>query len=189
MKVADPYRWLEADVRESPEVAEWVRKQNEVARKYLDAIPQRPQIERRLTELWNYERYSAPTVEGRQVLLSEERRPAESVGAVRRRHVRRPRAACCSTRTRGRRTARSRWPTSPPATTASSWPMPAPTPAATGSRFIVVDVATGKQQPDHLKWARFSDIAWAQRRQRLLLQPLSRARSRASSSSRSPRTR
>ena len=51
VKVADPYRWLEADVRESPEVAEWVTKQNEVARAYLDAIPQRPQIERRLTEL------------------------------------------------------------------------------------------------------------------------------------------
>ena len=58
VKVADPYRWLEADVRESPEVAEWVQKQNEVARAYLDAIPQRPQIERRLTELWNYARYS-----------------------------------------------------------------------------------------------------------------------------------
>src|SRR5450432_3279006 len=37
VKVADPYRWLEADVRESPEVAAWVTKQNEVARAYLDA--------------------------------------------------------------------------------------------------------------------------------------------------------
>ena len=44
VKVADPYRWLEADVRESPEVAEWVREQNAAARAYLDAIPQRPQI-------------------------------------------------------------------------------------------------------------------------------------------------
>ena len=52
VKVADPYRWLEADVRESPEVAEWVKQQNEVARAYLDAIPQRPAIERRLTELF-----------------------------------------------------------------------------------------------------------------------------------------
>jgi prolyl oligopeptidase len=64
IKVPDPYRWLEADVRESQEVAEWVKKQNEIARKYLDAIPQRPAIEKRLTELWNYERYSAPTQEG-----------------------------------------------------------------------------------------------------------------------------
>ena len=64
VKVADPYRWLEADVRESPEVAAWVKQQNEIARKFLDSIPQRPAIENRLTELWNYERYSTPTQEG-----------------------------------------------------------------------------------------------------------------------------
>ncbi len=51
VKVADPYRWLEKDVRESEEVAEWVKKQNAVAREYLDAIPQRAAIEKRLTEL------------------------------------------------------------------------------------------------------------------------------------------
>src|SRR5712672_2940935 len=64
VKVADPYRWLEADVRESPEVAEWVAKQNEVARAYLDAIPERAQIARRLTEVWNYERFSIPQQRG-----------------------------------------------------------------------------------------------------------------------------
>ncbi len=64
VKVPDPYRWLEADVRESPEVAEWVQNQNAVARAYLDAIPQRHAIEKRLTELWNYERYSPPVQKG-----------------------------------------------------------------------------------------------------------------------------
>jgi prolyl oligopeptidase len=64
IKVPDPYRWLEADVRESSEVADWVKKENDVARKYLDAIPQRDAIEKRLTELWNYERYSAPIQKG-----------------------------------------------------------------------------------------------------------------------------
>ena len=64
MKVPDPYRWLEADVRESDEVAEWVKEENDVAREYLDAIPQRPAIEKRLTELWNYERYSPPMEKG-----------------------------------------------------------------------------------------------------------------------------
>jgi prolyl oligopeptidase len=64
VKVPDPYRWLEADVRESAEVAEWVTEQNKVARAYLDAIPQRPAIEKRLTELWNYERFSAPEQQG-----------------------------------------------------------------------------------------------------------------------------
>ncbi len=64
MKVADPYRWLEADVRESPEVAEWVKRQQAYARDFLDAIPERGAIEKRLTELWNYERYSEPQQEG-----------------------------------------------------------------------------------------------------------------------------
>ena len=60
VKVEDPYRWLEDDVRESPEVAAWVKQQNAAARSYLDAIPERSRIIKRLTELWNYERYSPP---------------------------------------------------------------------------------------------------------------------------------
>jgi prolyl oligopeptidase len=60
VKVADPYRWLEQDVRTAPEVAAWVAAENEVTFAYLKAIPEREAINRRLTELWNYERYSAP---------------------------------------------------------------------------------------------------------------------------------
>ena len=59
-EVPDPYRWLEQDVRESEEVAQWVEAQNKVTFGYLDTIPQRRAIQDRLTELWNYERYSAP---------------------------------------------------------------------------------------------------------------------------------
>src|SRR5438270_12520388 len=59
-KVADPYRWLEDDVRKSKDVAEWVAAENKVTDAYLHAIPQREAIQKRLTELWNYEKYSAP---------------------------------------------------------------------------------------------------------------------------------
>ncbi|NOY43075.1 MAG: S9 family peptidase [Planctomycetes bacterium] len=59
--VPDPYRWLEDDVRNSTEVAEWTKAQNQVTRSYLDRIPQRKKIYDRLTELWNYERYSVPS--------------------------------------------------------------------------------------------------------------------------------
>jgi prolyl oligopeptidase len=58
--VADPYRWLEADVRTSPEVAAWVVQQNQVTEAYLKEIPQREALKKRLTELWNYERTTAP---------------------------------------------------------------------------------------------------------------------------------
>lgn len=64
VKVTDPYRWLEDDVRESKEVAEWVAAQNEQTFGYLHAIPERKQIEDRLTELWNYEKFSSPFKRG-----------------------------------------------------------------------------------------------------------------------------
>jgi len=62
--VADPYRWLEEDVRNSKEVAEWVAAENKVTSAYLDAIPQRDKILGRLTELWDYPKYSSPFKEG-----------------------------------------------------------------------------------------------------------------------------
>ncbi len=60
VKVADPYRWLEEDVRKSKDVADWVEAENKVTSAYLKAIPQREGIIKRLTELWNYERFSVP---------------------------------------------------------------------------------------------------------------------------------
>ena len=55
-KVADPYRWLETDARTSKEVADWVEAENKVTFAYLKKIPSRKPIQKRLTELWNYER-------------------------------------------------------------------------------------------------------------------------------------
>jgi len=63
-EVADPYRWLEDDVRENEDVAAWVEAQNAVTFGYLKQIPQRNAIEKRLTQLWNYERFSTPTRAG-----------------------------------------------------------------------------------------------------------------------------
>lgn len=63
-QVADPYRWLEDDVRESEDVANWVDTQNKVTFGYLKQLPQRDEIEGRITRLWNFERFSAPTKSG-----------------------------------------------------------------------------------------------------------------------------
>ncbi|MCS7014574.1 MAG: prolyl oligopeptidase family serine peptidase [Gemmatales bacterium] len=60
IKVPDPYRWLEEDVRKSAEVAAWVEAQNKVTFAFLEAIPERPAIRKRLTQLWNFERYTTP---------------------------------------------------------------------------------------------------------------------------------
>jgi len=60
--VPDPYRWLEDDRADDTE--DWVGRQNEVTFNYLEQIPFREAIKNRLTELWNYEKYSAPFSEG-----------------------------------------------------------------------------------------------------------------------------
>lgn len=60
--VADPYRWLENDT--SAETGAWVKAQNEVTFDYLNQIPFREDLEKRLTELWNYEKASAPFKKG-----------------------------------------------------------------------------------------------------------------------------
>jgi len=58
-EVADPYRWLEDDVRESDEVAAWVEAQNKVTFGFLESIPERKAIEKRLTELWDFEKFGS----------------------------------------------------------------------------------------------------------------------------------
>ena len=57
-RVPDPYRWLEDE--NAPETAAWVEAQNKVTFAYLEKIPFRQKVKERLTQLFNYPRYSAP---------------------------------------------------------------------------------------------------------------------------------
>ncbi|MFP4081911.1 MAG: prolyl oligopeptidase family serine peptidase [Candidatus Aminicenantes bacterium] len=57
-KVADPYRWLEDE--QSEEVAEWIEEQNQLTFSYLESIPFREELLQRVTEVYNYPRYSSP---------------------------------------------------------------------------------------------------------------------------------
>lgn len=61
--VADPYRWLENDT--SAETGAWVKAENEVTQNYLKQIPFRESIGKRYENLFNYEKFSAPTHEGK----------------------------------------------------------------------------------------------------------------------------
>jgi len=53
VKVHDPYRWLE-DI-DSPETLAWIEERNEVTFGYLEAVPGRERIRKRMTELWDLE--------------------------------------------------------------------------------------------------------------------------------------
>ena len=68
--VEDSYRWLEDDVRTNPEVASWVESQNKVTFDFLKSIPQREAIQKRMTELWNYEKIGAPFKRGGRYYFS-----------------------------------------------------------------------------------------------------------------------
>jgi prolyl oligopeptidase len=67
--VKDPYRWLETDTAE--EVKSWVEAQNAVTFDYLKKIPFRDKFKTRLTEIFNYERFSAPGRVGEYYFFSK----------------------------------------------------------------------------------------------------------------------
>lgn len=57
-KVEDPYRWLEDD--HATETKDWVTEQNKVTFGFLDKIPFRKDWAKRLEEMNNYPKFSAP---------------------------------------------------------------------------------------------------------------------------------
>jgi prolyl oligopeptidase len=68
VKVADPYRWMEDTG--STETQAWIEAQNKLTNEYLGTISQRDALRKRLTELWDYERISAPSKVGDKYIYS-----------------------------------------------------------------------------------------------------------------------
>lgn len=64
--VADPYRWLEDDVRNSGEVRAWVESQNSLTFSQIKQLPYRKEIKARLTKLWDYEKFGTPFKRGQR---------------------------------------------------------------------------------------------------------------------------
>ncbi len=58
VKVADPYRWLEDD--NSAQTAQWVEAENAVTTSYLQRIPFRERLLKRLQQVANYEKVGIP---------------------------------------------------------------------------------------------------------------------------------
>jgi prolyl oligopeptidase len=66
-QVPDPYRWLEDDT--SSETAAWVQAQNKITFPYLEKIPFRAALQKRVKQLNDYEKYSTPTRKGPYVFF------------------------------------------------------------------------------------------------------------------------
>src|ERR1700719_783683 len=68
-KVTDPYRPLENP--DSPESRKWIEAENKITFDFLKSIPERDGIKKRLTEVWNYERFGVPFKEKSRYFLSK----------------------------------------------------------------------------------------------------------------------
>jgi prolyl oligopeptidase len=65
IKIQDPFRWLEDD--RSPETENWVKEQNKTTINYLDKIPFRKELKKRLEQLWDFEKLGSPFEEGNYI--------------------------------------------------------------------------------------------------------------------------
>jgi prolyl oligopeptidase len=159
VEIADPYRWLEQDVREAPEVAAWVAAENAVTFDYLGRIPERAAIRARLAALWNYERVSAPMkLGGRYFTRKNEGLQNQSVLWVQDSLATPPRVLLDP----------NTW--SADGTVALGATVPsddgrllAYSVAEAGSdwnTWRVLDIETGELLPDELKWIKFSGVSW-----------------------------
>ena len=159
VKVPDPYRWLEDDVRTSKDVAAWVEAENKVTFAYLEGIPQRDAIKTRLTELWNYEKFSAPFkiggryfyfknngLQNQSVLYKQDSLDAESSVLVDPNQWSKDGTIALGSTSfsdDGRYMAYS------VADSGSDW-----------NTWRILDVETGKLLEDEIKWVKFSGAAW-----------------------------
>jgi prolyl oligopeptidase len=159
VKVPDPYRWLEDDVRTSKEVADWVEAENKVTEAYLSAIPARESIRKRLTELWNYERYGVPIKAGPHYFISKnDGLQNQSVLFVQDRLDGQPRLLLNPNEwSKDGTIAISGMSISDDGKYLAYAVNDAGSDWATWS---VLDVATGKKLTDEIKWTKFTDADW-----------------------------
>ncbi|MBI2841053.1 MAG: S9 family peptidase [Acidobacteria bacterium] len=156
-KVADPYRWLEDP--DADQTRAWIDAENKVTFAYLAGIPAREGLRRRLTELWDYERFSVPFKRGSVYFYfkndglqnQDVLHVTNGIGGT-------PRILLDPNTL------------SADGTVALSGVVPSEDGkllaygiSVSGSdwqEWKVRDVETGKDLSDHLKWVKFSDVSW-----------------------------
>ena len=157
--IADPYRWLEDDVRTNPKVRDWVTAENNVTDAYLATLPRRDGFKMRMKALYNYERMGTPRKAGARYFFSHNTGlQNQSTLWVR-----------DGPSGNGRQLLDPNLWAKDGATALAEW-----APSADG-RYLaygiqdggtdwrtlkVVDATTGKELPDHIEWVKFSGIAW-----------------------------
>jgi prolyl oligopeptidase len=156
--VADPYRWLEGDVRTEKAVADWVTEQNKVTQAYLATLPGRDALKARLTQLFDYERVTLPVAKGDRLFFRRNSGLQNQAVLMVQDGKSAPRVLIDPNLwAKDGATALAEWVPS------EDGRMVAYAVQDGGSdwRTIrVIDVASGAQLSDDLDWVKFSPIAW-----------------------------
>ena len=155
--VADPYRWLENDT--SRQTAAWVEAENRVTNAYLQKIPFRQKLLKRLTELSNYDKESAPVKHnGKWYFARHTGLQNQSVIYVMDELGGTPRVFLDPNTLSTDGTValkgiyhshNGRWAAYSISRSGSDW-----------QEFYVIDLKTGQLTQDHIEWAKFSGAAW-----------------------------
>jgi prolyl oligopeptidase len=158
-KVADPYRWLENDVRVDPEVRQWVESENAATNAYLKTLPGRDLLASRMKALLNFERISTPRKAGdRYFYTRNDGLQNQSVLWVRDTIDAKPRVLLDP----------NGW-AKDGATALAEW-----SPSNDGRHLLyavqdggtdwrvlrLIDVSSGKLLADEVKWVKFSGLSW-----------------------------
>jgi|TARA_R110002126_G_scaffold152831_7_gene300037 prolyl oligopeptidase len=157
--IADPYRWLENDVREDPEVAEWVKAENAVTDAYLEKLPGRKVLADSMTELFDFDDLGNPDEAGGKYFY--ERKSGGQNQAVlyvrdgadgEERMLIDP-----ATWSKDGATALAGW---KPSADGSLLAYAVQDGGSDWRTLKVLDVATGEVKEDTVEWAKFTDLAW-----------------------------
>ena len=158
-KVADPYRWLENDVREDADVAAWVKAQNKVTNAYLETLDGRDALAASMTKLFDYDALGVPIEAGGNYFYQRKSGGQnQAVLYVREGEDGEERVLIDP----------AKW-SDDGATALAEWK-----PSDDGSLLVyaiqdggsdwrtvkVIEVATGKILEDTVEWVKFSNLAW-----------------------------
>ncbi|MBA4042193.1 MAG: S9 family peptidase, partial [Sphingobium sp.] len=160
VKVADPYRWLESDVRTEPKVRAWVDAQNAVTSAYLATLPGRDAFKARMKQLYSYERFGTPVQQGGRYFYTHNSGLQNQSALYVRDSLNGPGRVLIDPNgwAKDGATALAEWRPSPDGKKllytiqdgGSDW-----------RTMKVLDVATGQTFPDTIEWVKFTGIGWA----------------------------
>ncbi|WHO39581.1 prolyl oligopeptidase family serine peptidase [Sphingobium sp. AP49] len=159
VKVTDPYRWLEGDVRNDPAVRAWVDQENRLTRRYLDDLTGRDILKRRMETLFAHGRFTVPRKAGGRYFYGyNEGLQNQTPLYVREGLAGEQRLLLDPNRwTRDGASALAEWMPSPD----GRYLAYAIQDAGSDWRTLrVLDVDTGKILEDKIEWVKFSQTAW-----------------------------